>query len=140
MFEGEVHGRLQAEWEYPDNEPTVVYKLCGGPIVYVPEHPGGRAANTDNFQNVKRAFTVGGFRFYPLGYDFARNAVIAAVVDGPFWWLAVVRYWMQSIGKRILATLYIWGLADHPLGEEQTWRSVYVLRWAEKTIRKVRGG
>lgn len=129
MFKGEVHGRLQVDWEYPDNEPTPIYTLIGGPIVYVPM----RAVDGDAPAG---SFRVGAFCFYPLGRDFSRDAVIAAHITGPLWWLAVLRYYAQTIPERILATAYVWGLAEYPFNEKQTWRSVHVLRWAENTIKR----
>lgn len=102
--------------------------LQGGPIAYVDR----RWIEGDAVP--KRPFTVGPYHLYPLGCDFARDAVIAAVINGPFWWLPALRYVAQSIGMRVLATTYVWGLADCPVNEEPTWRSVHVLRWIGRLL------
>lgn len=137
-FRGTVNGEIEVEhaWHQGVERPTPRYKLNGGPIVYV-----GQWAihnETDACDGIPDSiFTIGAYRLYPLGQDFARDAVIAAVIDGPFWRLAVLRYWLQTVGQRLIATARVWGLADWPMGEEAGWRHVYPVRWAMRLLRRI---
>lgn len=137
MFQGKVTGWLEAGYSIASAElchgrlrPSH-YELHGGPIVRVDR----RFLEHDELPT--HPFSIGSYCFYPLGHDFARNAIIAAHINGPLWWLPVVRYWLESIGQRLLATAYVWGLAEWPVNEKQTWRSVHALRWLAKRLGRV---
>lgn len=134
-WHGAVNGWLEAEHRWDAEKDRVVFDrfhLTGGSIVRV------NRRLIDGDEHPARAFVVGPHLFYPLDRDEPYDAVIAARITGPFWWLPVVRYRWQGTVKRILATAYIWGLADYPLGAEQTWRNVYALAWLERKVKELR--
>lgn len=126
MFKGKVRGRVERRWGMGD-VPNGAYILEGAPPLYV-----GR--NLIGEQDDARPFTLGPHRLYPIDKDHLRYAVIAVPINGPLWWLPVLRYWCESVGQRLLATAHVWGLADWPMGEAQTWRSVYLLRWLAERL------
>lgn len=128
MFEGKVRGRVEVRRDYDNGVAFAMrYDLQGEPPYRVGRNIIGK-------QDYTRPFIVGRYRMYPIGQDHLCDAVITVPIDGPLWWLPVIRYWRESIGQRLLATAHVWGLADWPMGETPTWRSVYLFRWLAKRL------
>ena len=122
---GTVNGRLEVGFRYDGGRVIPAnYKLTGGPIISI-------RRNLLDDERPTRAFSVGPYLFYPLDVDYARDSIIAAHINGPLWWLAVLRYWASSIQPRVLATLYVWGMADYPMERTQNWDDVYLVRWVK---------
>lgn len=127
---GKVNGHLEIlRWQYENGRALPAeYQLTGGPIVYIrrnllaDEHP-------------TRVFSAGPHLFYPLGVDYARDTIIAAHINGPFWWLALLPYYGQFIEQRVLVTLYVWGLADYQLNQARmTWDDVHLVQWMKRRV------
>lgn len=126
---GTVDGRIEVRLKYENGRVIPVeHKLSGGPIVSI----GRELLDEDR---PTRVFAVGPFLLYPLDVDYARDSIIAAHINGPLWWLSVLRYWASSIKPRVLATLYVWDLADHPMERTQNWDDVYLVRWLKRKVR-----
>lgn len=123
-WHGATNGWLEVEYQPSNGSFVEHYTLRGGPIVRI----GDRMAPDEG----ARVFTVGAYRLRRLGYDMPHYAVIAVHIDARLWQLAVVRYWLEGINKRILATCYVWGLADYPIEREQVWGDVYPVQWARR--------
>lgn len=127
-WHGATNGWLEVEYQPSNGSFVEHYTLRGGPIVRV----GDRLLMDGDMS----AFTVGAYHFRGLDYDDTHRAVIAVNIDAPLWQLAVARYWFEGINKRILATCYVWGLADYPIEREQMWGDVYPVQWARRLFGK----
>lgn len=130
QWNGTINGQLEVAYRFVghDQPPEAQYTFTGGPIVRI----GDRLITEDT----PRVFAIGTQRLCRIGYDWPHQAVIAARIDGPRWWLAVLWFRLEGINRRILATCYVWGLADYPIERDQVWGDVYLVRWVRRVFRR----
>jgi hypothetical protein len=103
-----------------------------------------KIASFDSDGNPPQTITVGPYRlkFVLRENLFFDNGLIYIRQDYPLWRLVVMSYRARKpiriFYKRLIYTAAIWGLAKIEEGQVISWRNIYILNNAAKTIEKIK--